>query len=79
MIGTLEMEELLQLKNADFMNLQENKLDNLFNVNDELICRCPDYGSSGGYCEYLFRYAAKEILGCNFSNDEGLFIFDICF
>ncbi|XP_028773601.1 protein NAR1-like isoform X2 [Neltuma alba] len=62
-LTTGEVLELIQLKEVDFGSLEESSLDTLLtNVNEEgdLYGVC---GSSGGYAETVFRYAAKTLFG----------------
>ncbi|XP_054776675.1 protein NAR1 [Prosopis cineraria] len=62
-LTTGEVLELIQLKEVDFRSLEESSLDRLLtNINDDgyLYGVC---GSSGGYAENIFRYAAKTLFG----------------
>ncbi|KAL4306033.1 hypothetical protein AHAS_Ahas16G0137800 [Arachis hypogaea] len=62
-LTTGEVLELIQLKEVDFQSLEESPLDrSLTNINEEgyLYGIC---GSSGGYAETIFRYAAKTLFG----------------
>uniref|UniRef100_A0A7N0ZWM7 Iron hydrogenase small subunit domain-containing protein n=1 Tax=Kalanchoe fedtschenkoi TaxID=63787 RepID=A0A7N0ZWM7_KALFE len=62
-LTTGEVLDLIQAKCADFNNLEESPLDRLFtNVNDDEQLFGAN-GSSGGYADTIFRYAAKEIFG----------------
>ncbi|PON34014.1 Iron hydrogenase, subset [Parasponia andersonii] len=58
-----EVLELIQLKGVDFKNLKDSPLDTMLtNVTEEgHIYGVP--GSSGGYGETIFRYAAKVLFG----------------
>uniref|UniRef100_A0A5B7ARH9 Putative cytosolic Fe-S cluster assembly factor narfl n=1 Tax=Davidia involucrata TaxID=16924 RepID=A0A5B7ARH9_DAVIN len=58
-----EVLELIQLKSVDFKALEESPLDQLVtNVNEEGHLYGV-YGSSGGYADTIFRYAAKMFFG----------------
>ncbi|CAM8977948.1 unnamed protein product [Rhodiola kirilowii] len=58
-----EVLDLITAKFVDFSTLEESPLDRQFtNVNDEGQLFGTN-GSSGGYAETIFRYAAKEIFG----------------
>ncbi|RVW33613.1 Protein NAR1 [Vitis vinifera] len=58
-----EVLELIQLKSVDFKNLEESPLDRLLtNVNEEGHLYGVQ-GSSGGYADTIFRYAAKTLFG----------------
>ncbi|XP_059624811.1 protein NAR1 [Cornus florida] len=58
-----EILDLIQLKSVDFKALEESPLDKLLtNVNDEGHLYGV-YGSSGGYADTIFRYAAKMLFG----------------
>ncbi|CAM8929858.1 unnamed protein product [Rhodiola kirilowii] len=62
-LTTGEVLDLIQAKCVDFRTMEESPLDRLFtNVNDEGQLFGVN-GSSGGYAETIFRYAAKEIFG----------------
>lgn len=62
-LTTGEVLDLIQLKAVDFSNLEESPLDKLLcNVSEEgnlFGVR----GSSGGYADTIFRYAAKTLFG----------------
>lgn len=58
-----EVLELIQLKAVDFRALEESPLDKILtNVNEEGHLYGVR-GSSGGYAETIFRYAAKTLFG----------------
>ncbi|KAE7995247.1 hypothetical protein FH972_000067 [Carpinus fangiana] len=58
-----EVLELIQLKAVDFIALEESSLDRMVtNVNEEGHLYGV-HGSSGGYAETIFRYAAKTLFG----------------
>ncbi|XP_062162857.1 protein NAR1 [Alnus glutinosa] len=58
-----EVLELIQLKGVDFKALEESSLDRMLtNVNEEGHLYGV-HGSSGGYAETIFRYAAKTLFG----------------
>lgn len=58
-----EVLELIQLKEVDFKALEESSLDRMLaNVNEEEHLYGV-HGSSGGYAETIFRYAAKTLFG----------------
>ncbi|CAM8981945.1 unnamed protein product [Rhodiola kirilowii] len=62
-LTTGEVLDLITAKFVDFSTLEESPLDRQFtNVNDEGQLFGTN-GSSGGYAETIFRYAAKEIFG----------------
>ncbi|CAH9121646.1 unnamed protein product [Cuscuta epithymum] len=62
-LTTGEVLELIQSKGIEFNALEESPLDTLLtNIDDEgHLYGVP--GSSGGYAETIFRYAAKELFG----------------
>ncbi|KAL8137266.1 hypothetical protein V2J09_003267 [Rumex salicifolius] len=58
-----EVLELMQSKSVNFSTLEESPLDKLLtNVTDDGHLYGVN-GSSGGYAETIFRYAAKELFG----------------
>jgi len=58
-----EILDIISQKNIDFKTLEESPLDKLFtNITDEGQLFGVS-GGSGGYIEYIFRYAAKELFG----------------
>ncbi|CAL0309127.1 unnamed protein product [Lupinus luteus] len=62
-LTTGEILELIQLKDVDFKSLEESPLDRLLtNINEEGYLYGVR-GSSGGYAETIFRYAAKTLFG----------------
>ncbi|WJX42467.1 Cytosolic Fe-S cluster assembly factor nar1 [Trifolium repens] len=62
-LTTGEILELIQSKEVDFKSLEEAPLDKLLtNINDEGYLYGVR-GSSGGYAETIFRYAAKTLFG----------------
>lgn len=62
-LTTGEILELIQSKEVDFKSLEEAPLDKLLtNVNEEGDLYGVR-GSSGGYAETIFRYAAKTLFG----------------
>ncbi|GAU22081.1 hypothetical protein TSUD_309850 [Trifolium subterraneum] len=62
-LTTGEILELIQSKEVDFKSLEEAPLDKLLtNVNEEGYLYGVR-GSSGGYAETIFRYAAKTLFG----------------
>ncbi|KAL9277934.1 hypothetical protein ACSQ67_024843 [Phaseolus vulgaris] len=62
-LTTGEVLELIQSKEVDFKSLEETPLDKLLtNINEE-GCLYGVRGSSGGYAETIFRYAAKTLFG----------------
>ncbi|KAG9455180.1 hypothetical protein H6P81_008084 [Aristolochia fimbriata] len=62
-LTTGEVLDLIQLKSIDFNALEEAPLDKLLtNVNEEGLLYGVA-GSSGGYAETIFRYAAKTLFG----------------
>ncbi|KAL6200873.1 hypothetical protein ACLB2K_024588 [Fragaria x ananassa] len=61
-LTTGEVLDLIQLKGADFGGLEESPLDTMLtNFSDGHLYGV--HGSSGGYAETIFRYAAKVIFG----------------
>ncbi|XP_061339825.1 protein NAR1 isoform X2 [Gastrolobium bilobum] len=62
-LTTGEVLELIQSKEVDFKSLEEPPLDKLLtNINEEGYLYGV-HGSSGGYAETIFRYAAKTLFG----------------
>ncbi|XP_057416884.1 protein NAR1 [Lotus japonicus] len=62
-LTTGEILELIQSKEVDFISLEEPPLDKLItNINEEGHLYGV-HGSSGGYAETIFRYAAKTLFG----------------
>ncbi|CAJ2631122.1 unnamed protein product [Trifolium pratense] len=62
-LTTGEIMELIQLKEVDFKSLEEAPLDKLLSNIDEEGRLYGVCGSSGGYAETVFRYAAKTLFG----------------
>ncbi|KAL6197723.1 hypothetical protein ACLB2K_033328 [Fragaria x ananassa] len=61
-LTTGEVLDLIQLKGANFGGLEESPLDTMLtNFSDGHLYGV--HGSSGGYAETIFRYAAKVIFG----------------
>ncbi|XP_031273468.1 protein NAR1 isoform X2 [Pistacia vera] len=60
-----EVLDLIQLKAADFKALEESSLDKMLTNVDEEGHLYGVPGSSGGYAETVFRYAAKMLFGKN--------------
>ncbi|GAB4826474.1 Cytosolic Fe-S cluster assembly factor nar1 [Ancistrocladus abbreviatus] len=58
-----EVLELIQSKSVDFTNLEESALDKLLTNVTEGGHLYGVNGSSGGYAETIFRYAAKMLFG----------------
>lgn len=59
-LSSLEILDILKDKNIDFMQLEESPIDTLFtNIEGETLFGAK--GGSGGYLEYIFRYAAKVL------------------
>ncbi|XP_039070320.1 protein NAR1-like [Hibiscus syriacus] len=58
-----EVLDLIQLKEVDFKALEESPLDTLLTNFDEQGHLYGVSGSSGGYAETVFRYAAKVLFG----------------
>ncbi|KAA8519200.1 hypothetical protein F0562_013456 [Nyssa sinensis] len=58
-----EVLDLIQLKSVDFKALEESALDKLVTNIDEEGTLYGVYGSSGGYADTIFRYAAKTLFG----------------
>ncbi|KAG4401433.1 hypothetical protein AAZX31_07G248200 [Glycine max] len=62
-LTTGEVLELIQSKEVDFKSLEETPLDKILtNINEEGYLYGV-HGSSGGYAETIFRYAAKTLFG----------------
>lgn len=62
-LTTGELLELIQSKEVDFKTLEESPLDRMLtNINEEGDLYGVR-GSSGGYAETIFRYAAKTLFG----------------
>ncbi|KAK7363845.1 hypothetical protein VNO77_06004 [Canavalia gladiata] len=62
-LTTGEVLELIQSKEVDFRSLEESPLDKLLtNINEEGYLYGVR-GSSGGYAETIFRYAAETLFG----------------
>ncbi|XP_044497729.1 protein NAR1-like isoform X1 [Mangifera indica] len=64
-----EVLDLIQLKTADFKALEESSLDKMLTNVDEEGHLYGVPGSSGGYAETVFRYAAKMLFGRNFEGE----------
>ncbi|KAJ4975226.1 hypothetical protein NE237_000332 [Protea cynaroides] len=62
-LTTGEVLELIQLKSVDFKALEESPLDRLLTNVDEEGHLYGVNGSSGGYAETIFRFAAKVLFG----------------
>ena len=74
-LTTSEVLELIRERSSDFASTTaESELDALFNVSADKrsLIRSIDVGASGGYCEFLFRSAAKRLFNITFSADEAL-------
>jgi len=68
-LSSLEILDVLKEKNIDFPLLEESPIDNLFtNVSGETIFGAK--GGSGGYLEYIFKYAAKVLYNVDVTNVE---------
>ncbi|KAM3701281.1 hypothetical protein ACB098_05G159000 [Castanea mollissima] len=62
-LTTGEVLELIQLKSVDFISMEESPPDRMLtNVNEEGHL-FGVHGSSGGYAETIFRYAARLLFG----------------
>ncbi|XP_044460706.1 protein NAR1-like [Mangifera indica] len=64
-----EVLDLIQLKATDFKALEESSLDKMLTNIDEEGHLFGVPGSSGGYAETVFRYAAKMLFGRNFDGE----------
>ncbi|KAI5670839.1 hypothetical protein M9H77_11203 [Catharanthus roseus] len=62
-LTTGEVLDLIQSKSVDFGTLEESPLDKLLANVDEDDHLFGVYGSSGGYADTIFRYAAKVLFG----------------
>ncbi|KAK1577937.1 hypothetical protein Q3G72_026125 [Acer saccharum] len=60
--------DLIQLKETHFKGLEESQLDRMFTNVDEEGHLYGVSGSSGGYAETVFRYAAETLFGSKFSS-----------
>ncbi|KAK0598007.1 hypothetical protein LWI29_030734 [Acer saccharum] len=82
MIRSLRLPDLIQLKETHFKGLEESQLDRMFtNVDEGHLYGVS--GSSGGYAETVFRYAAETLFGsfwgiCGTCScfDKQLYVFD---
>ncbi|XP_027091032.1 protein NAR1-like isoform X2 [Coffea arabica] len=62
-LTTVELLDLIKSKSVDFASLEELPLDNLLTNLDDGNLLYGVRGSSGGYAETIFRYAAKNLFG----------------
>ncbi|KAI3456566.1 hypothetical protein Pfo_013229 [Paulownia fortunei] len=62
-LTTGEVLDLIQMKSVDFTTLEESPVDKLFSNVDEEGHLYGVRGSSGGYADTIFRYAAKVLFG----------------
>ncbi|KAK6149647.1 hypothetical protein DH2020_017172 [Rehmannia glutinosa] len=62
-LTTGEVLDLIQMKSVDFTTLEESPVDKLLSNVDEEGHLYGVRGSSGGYADTLFRYAAKVLFG----------------
>ncbi|XP_051134811.1 protein NAR1 isoform X2 [Andrographis paniculata] len=62
-LTTGEVLDLIQLKSVDFAGLEESPVDKLLSNVDEEGHLFGVRGSSGGYADTIFRYAAKVLFG----------------
>jgi len=61
-LATVEIMQLITEQHIDFESLPESPLNPKFHNVDEFGHLCGMYGgTSGGYLEFIFRYAAKQI------------------
>lgn len=59
-LSSLEILDILKDKSIDFPSLEESPIDNLFtNIHGDTLYGTK--GGSGGYLEYIFKYAAKTL------------------
>jgi len=62
-LATGEIIDIINQQNIDFKSLEESPIDKLFtNINDDGKL-FGEVGGSGGYLEYIFKVAAKELFG----------------
>ncbi|KAL3845967.1 hypothetical protein ACJIZ3_003370 [Penstemon smallii] len=62
-LTTGEVLDLIQLRSADFVTLEESPIDKVLSNVDEEGHLHGVRGSSGGYADTVFRYAAKVLFG----------------
>ena len=63
-VTTVEVEEMLQDRGINLLNLNKSNIDDLFGSRGEAPFSASNYGSgSGGYANDLFVHAVKEIHG----------------
>jgi iron only hydrogenase large subunit-like protein len=67
-ITSVEVEQMFEEKVVDFPSLPPHKLDEVFGMggNDEILNHSG--GSSGGYLEHVFQYAAQKLFGKKVEN-----------
>jgi iron only hydrogenase large subunit-like protein len=67
-ITSVEVEQMFEEKVVDFPSLAPHKLDEVFGMggNDEILNHSG--GSSGGYLEHVFQYAAQKLFGKKVEN-----------
>ncbi|EGC38890.1 hypothetical protein DICPUDRAFT_27887 [Dictyostelium purpureum] len=72
-LSTSEILDLFKEKNTDFIQLEESTeaiTSEYFNINQEQQEFYGVKGSSGGYLEFVFRYAAKELFNVDVNEIE---------
>jgi iron only hydrogenase large subunit-like protein len=69
-LTTTEIIDIIKEKQIDFINLEESPIDKLFTNIDNEEKFFGISGSSGGYLEYIFKKAAKELFGIHIDNIE---------
>lgn len=60
-LTTMEIPELLEKLNIDFITLEKTPVQPIFNNINENGTLLGQHGVSGGFAEFIFKYAAKEI------------------
>lgn len=81
-LSTLEILDILKDKNIDFISLEEAPLEHLYVIlfwcteltpvrftNESGGKLFGTHGGSGGYLDYIFRYAAKELYNTEVTGD----------
>lgn len=60
-LTTTEIPDLLEKLNVDFLTLEKTPVQPVFNNINENGTLLGQHGVSGGFAEYIFKYAAKEL------------------
>ena len=73
MLTTGEVQQLLKDREVDLKTTVESDLDPLWwQTAGETLVRSVDVGGSGGYAEYLFRYAAERLFHVSYPAGSAL-------